>query len=102
MLIGINLRDSIFGQIMNQNGGRDFAMGTAVTIRQNYTADDLRRLSRRSCGADWARRLLALSVIYESGSRGQAAYIGGVGLQIIHDWVERFNLRGFGRSIVSR
>ncbi|MBP1872342.1 transposase [Ensifer adhaerens] len=38
--------------------------------------------------------MLALSVIYEGGSRGQAASIEGVGRQIIRDWVERFNLHG--------
>ncbi|WFU08095.1 IS630 family transposase (plasmid) [Rhizobium sp. CB3090] len=69
-------------------------MGTALKIREDYTADELRRLARQSRDADWSRRLLALSVIYEGGSRSQAASIGGVGLQIIRDWVERFNLHG--------
>lgn len=69
-------------------------MGTALNIRQDYTADDLRRLARQSRDADWSRRLIALSVIYEGGSRSQAASIGGVGLQIIRDWVERFNQHG--------
>jgi transposase len=69
-------------------------MGTALNIRQDYTADDLRQLARKSRDADWSRRLLALSVIYEGGSRSRAASIGGVGLQIIRDWVERFNQHG--------
>ncbi|KAB0454041.1 MULTISPECIES: IS630 family transposase [Agrobacterium tumefaciens complex] len=69
-------------------------MGTALNIRQDYTADDLRQLARKSRDADWSRRLLALSVIYEGGSRSHAASIGGVGLQIIRDWVERFNQHG--------
>jgi len=47
----------------------DFVMGTALNIRQDYTADDLRQLARKSRDADWSRRLLALSVIYEGGSR---------------------------------
>jgi transposase len=72
----------------------DFAMGTALTIGGDYTAEDLRRLARQSRDADWSRRLLALSVIYEGGSRSQAASLGGVGLQIVRDWVERFNLHG--------
>jgi transposase len=72
----------------------DFAMGTALNIRQDFTADDLRRLARQSRDADWSRRLLALSVIYDGGSRSQAASMGGVGLQIIRDWVERFNQQG--------
>lgn len=69
-------------------------MGTALAIRGDYTADDLRRLARQSRYADWSRRLLALSIIYEGGSRSQAASLGGVGLQIVRDWVERFNLHG--------
>lgn len=69
-------------------------MGTALNIRHDYTADDLRLLARRSRDADWSRRLLALSVIYDGGSRSQAASMGGVGLQIIRDWVERFNRDG--------
>ena len=69
-------------------------MGTALNIRQDYTADDLRQLARKSRDAGWSRRLLALSVIYEGGSRSHAASIGGVGLQIIRDWVERFHQHG--------
>lgn len=69
-------------------------MGTALDIRRDYTTDDLRRLARQSRDADWSRRLLALSVICEGGSRSQAASVGGVGLQIIRDWVQRFNQHG--------
>ncbi|QTG17183.1 helix-turn-helix domain-containing protein (plasmid) [Agrobacterium tumefaciens] len=69
-------------------------MGTALTIGGDYTADDLRRLARQSRDTDCSRRLLALSVIYEGGSRSQAASMAGGGLQIVRDWVERFNLHG--------
>jgi transposase len=41
-----------------------------------------------------ARRLLALAEIYDAGSRSDAARIGDVGLQIIRDWVLRFNADG--------
>ena len=41
-----------------------------------------------------ARRLLALAAIYDGATRSEAAKIGGVGLQIIRDWVLRFNARG--------
>jgi transposase len=37
---------------------------------------------------------LALAEIYDGGSRTAAARIGGVGLQIVRDWVVRFNDRG--------
>lgn len=36
----------------------------------------------------------ALAEIYDGGSRSAAARIGGVGLQIVRDWVTRFNARG--------
>ena len=38
-----------------------------------------------------ARRLLALAAIYDGASRTEAALIGGVTLQIVRDWVVRFN-----------
>ena len=37
---------------------------------------------------------LALAVIYDGGSRGEAAQLGGVGRQIVRDWVVRFNAEG--------
>ena len=40
------------------------------------------------------RRLLALAAIYDGATRTEAAKIDGVGLQIIWDWVMRFNARG--------
>ena len=69
-------------------------MAAALPLRSDYTADDLRRLARSSRNANQARRLLALSVIYDAGSRGDAALIGGVGLQIVRDWLVRFNGHG--------
>jgi transposase len=38
--------------------------------------------------------LLALAAIYEGGTRGDAARIGNVTLQIVRDWVVRFNAGG--------
>jgi transposase len=60
----------------------------------DFSADDLRSTARRSGDADQARRLLALAVILDGGSRGEAARTGGVGLQVIRDWVLRFNEGG--------
>jgi transposase len=51
-------------------------------------------LARASSSANQTRRLLALAEIYDGGSRTAAARIGGVGLQIVRDWVLRFNARG--------
>jgi transposase len=54
----------------------------------------LRRLARRSRDARQVRRLLALAAIYDGGSRTEAARIGSVTLQIVRDWVVRFNAKG--------
>ncbi len=69
-------------------------MGGALALREDFTGPDLRRLARASRDADQTRRLPALAVIYDGGSRGDAARTGGVGRQIIRDWVERFNAYG--------
>ena len=71
-------------------------MASAVQVRKDYSSDDLRRLARASDDADQTRRLLALAVILDGGSRGDAARTGGVGLQVIRDWVLRFNKCGPG------
>ena len=69
-------------------------MGSAVGLRGDYDGTALRRLVRASKSANQARRLLALAEIYDGASRTSAARIGGVGLQIVRDWVERFNDHG--------
>src|SRR5262249_27530443 len=45
-------------------------------------------------GSDQWDLVLALAAIYDGATRTEAAKIGGVGLQIIRDWVLRFNARG--------
>ena len=69
-------------------------MAAPLVLRTDVTADDVRRHARRTRDANQARRLLALATIYEGGSRSDAARVGGVGLQIVRDWVERFNAEG--------
>lgn len=66
-------------------------MAAAVQIISDYCGEDLRGLARASDDADQTRRLLSLAVILDGGSRGEAARTGGVGLQVIRDWVLRFN-----------
>jgi len=41
-----------------------------------------------------ARRLLALATVYDGATRGEAAKIGGVTLQIVRDWVLKLNALG--------
>lgn len=69
-------------------------MGRPLALREDFAAADLKRLARASRDADQTRRLLALAVIYDGGSRAEAAETGGVGRQIVRDWVERFNAEG--------
>jgi transposase len=69
-------------------------MGAAIGLREDFGGGQLRALARRAKDAGQARRLLALAVIYDGARRTEAARIGGVGLQIIRDWVLRFNARG--------
>jgi transposase len=66
-------------------------MGAAIGLRDDFDATSLRRLARSTKSANQGRRLLALAEIYDGGSRGDAARIGGVG---VRDWVVRFNARG--------
>lgn len=69
-------------------------MGKAVSLRDDFDGSGLRRLAKLSKDAGQSRRLLALAEIYDGGRRTDAARIGDVGLQIIRDWVLRFNARG--------
>ena len=69
-------------------------MAAAIALRGDYTSGQLRDLARQSADADQVRRLLALALVYDGGSRGEAARAGGVGLQTFRDWVLRFNVAG--------
>src|SRR6267143_4432998 len=74
--------------------GWGFAMAAAIGVRGDYDAERLREAAKRSEDANQTRRLLALAAIYDGGSRGDAARIGGVGLQTVRDWVLAFNAEG--------
>jgi transposase len=63
-------------------------------LRDDYDAAGLRVAARKSKDAGQGRRLLALAAIYDGWSRSEAAEIGGVTLQIVRDWVLKFNARG--------
>ncbi len=69
-------------------------MVAAIPLRDDFDGPSLRALAKASKDANQTRRLLSLAVIYEGGSRSEAAALGGVGLQIIRDWVLRFNAEG--------
>ena len=65
-----------------------------IPLRPDHDAGLLRRIARGAADAVQVRRLLALAAIYDGGSRTQAAAVGGVTLQVVRDWVLRFNADG--------
>lgn len=69
-------------------------MGSAISLRSDFDGNGLRLLARQTKDASQARRLLALASIYDGGSRADAARLGSVTVQIVRDWVVRFNARG--------
>ena len=69
-------------------------MAAAIGLREDFDADTLRAIAKRAKDGPQARRLLALAAIYDGAPRGEAAKIGGVTLQVVRDWVLRFNAHG--------
>ena len=65
-----------------------------IALRADFNAGLVRAAAKRAKDGPQARRLLALAAIYDGATRTEAAKIGGVTLQIIRDWVMRFNARG--------
>ena len=65
-----------------------------IPLRADFDVKTIRAAAKRSKDGPQARRLVALSAIYEGATRTEAAKIGGVTLQIVRDWVLRFNARG--------
>jgi len=65
-----------------------------IALRADFDAARVRAAAKRSKDGPQARRLLALAAIYEGASRSDAAKIGGVTVQIVRDWVLKFNAHG--------
>ena len=66
-------------------------MVATVRLRDDFDAAALRGLAKGLRDPGQLRRLLSLAKICDGRSRGDAARIGGVGLQAVRDWVLRFN-----------
>ena len=73
---------------------RTNAMRQPIPLRPDFDAAVLRLIARESKDPDQVRRLLTLAVIYDGGSRTEAAQAGCVTLQVVRDWVLRFNAHG--------
>ena len=69
-------------------------MPSAVRLRDDFSAEALRALARRSKHVDQSRRLLSLAAVRDGMDRGAAAKIGGMDRQTLRDWVHRFNAAG--------
>jgi transposase len=69
-------------------------MPKPLPLREDYCADDVRRLAKRCRNAKQSRRLLSIAAVYDGMDRGSAAKIGGMDRQILRDWVVRFNELG--------
>ena len=65
-----------------------------VPLRTDFDAHALRAIARKTKDGPQARRLLALAAIYDGATRTAAARLGGVTVQIIRDWVVKFNAHG--------
>jgi hypothetical protein len=64
-------------------------MPAAVRLREDYSAEELRALARRSKDVNQSRRLLSLAGVRDRMDRS-AAKIGGMDRQTLRDWVHRF------------
>ena len=69
-------------------------MAAPLPLRDDFTAEEVRLIAKRSRNAKQSRRLLSIAAIYDGMDRGSAARIGGMDRQILRDWVERFNELG--------
>ena len=69
-------------------------MGSALAIRDDVPAAELRRLARLEDDGRVACRLLALANALEGMSRAGAAEQAGMDRQTLRDWVLRFNQAG--------
>src|ERR1700751_2646783 len=69
-------------------------MPSAVRLREDYSAEALRALARRSKDVNQSRRLLSLAAVRDGMDRGSAAKIGGMGRQTLRDWGHPFNANG--------
>ena len=65
-----------------------------IPLRADFDAPRLRAIARGTKNAAQTRRLLALAAVYDGARRTEAAAIGGVTLQIVRDWVMKFNAHG--------
>ncbi len=69
-------------------------MASALSLREDYSASELRRLAAVTKNANQSRRLLSLAAVLDGMNRTESARIGGMDRQTLRDWVHRFNDHG--------
>jgi transposase len=69
-------------------------MGAALKIREDRSAQELRRLARQETDGDTAARLYALAHALDGKSRAEAARLAGMERQALHDAVVRYSAEG--------
>jgi transposase len=70
-------------------------MGLKIEVaRLELSAAQLRRLASRSVDGRLACRILAIALVLEGTSRGEAASACGMDRQTLRDWVHRYNHEG--------
>ena len=67
---------------------------TIAVTRLDLSMAELRRRARLGDDADQARRILAIALVLEGGSREAAARAAGAQRQTLRDWVIRYNGEG--------
>lgn len=67
---------------------------SALLIRSDLTASELRVLARKETDRRAALRLLAIAMALEGTSRAAAARQAGMDRQTLRDWVVRYNAEG--------
>ena len=78
---------------------------TAMTVqisRLELTPSDMRRRAAGTKDAAVVRRMLAIALLLEGGSRELAARQSGMERQTLRDWVHRYNAEGIVRCSTAR
>ena len=66
-------------------------MPAPVSLRRDFSTEELRRFAKSATTISQGRRLLSLAAVLDGMSRADAARIGGMDRQTLRDWVHRFN-----------
>ena len=70
-------------------------MGATLKVScADHTSAELRALAGRCPDGAQVRRMLALALVLEGRSRGEAAALNGMDRQTLRDWVHRYNAAG--------